>query len=373
VDPEFQTASVDRSPDDFRRSVLQIVAEFSPCSEEKLFIVAVNRDLRASRSLSLGDLKGLLHDCIQQLEEQGLLRIVAEEIVITEAGTRPPEAQTPNGTSPEPTPEKIVGYIREAIKQHQTVLAKEQTKSGQAEAEKGSGEDIIGDIESLSNGGDAASATDEEILDLTAELGGLEIVEDDAEPVTELTDGDIAAPSNGDDAAPSANDEEIYDLTAELGGLEIVEDDHRPVMGLAKADEPLDLGEPEPVDFERVVALYQAEQATISTTPQPKAHRLETAPKRAEPRTRATLTVGDRGGSAPTAEPMAGAEGSGQVFSGAAEMMRDIVMVLLLLAFAATSLLSWFNGKPTAVLMMLALLLLGSAFWGWRGSRLRRQ
>jgi cell pole-organizing protein PopZ len=140
VHSDFQTTSVSGSLDDFCRSMLQLVAELSPCSEERLFITAVNRELVGSRDLSLGDVKALLHKCVQQLEAQGLLKIHGEELVITEPGNGPLEAQGSTERAPEPTREEIPASIRQTIKDHEAGQATGQMEAPQAQADE-EGED----------------------------------------------------------------------------------------------------------------------------------------------------------------------------------------------------------------------------------------
>ena len=72
---------------DFCRSVLKIIAELSPCSEPKLFIVAANRGLAMFGDGSLGDLSKLLGQCVQELQACGVVEINGGQLVIAPAGS----------------------------------------------------------------------------------------------------------------------------------------------------------------------------------------------------------------------------------------------------------------------------------------------
>jgi len=95
--------------------------------------------------------------------------------------------------APEPTMEEILASIRRIITDDEAGQGKaaKPAQKAQSEDESLEGEadnQIIDDIARVLSGGGAAPANEneeEEILDLTAELGGLEIVEDDDEPVFE--------------------------------------------------------------------------------------------------------------------------------------------------------------------------------------------
>jgi hypothetical protein len=72
---------------DFCRLVLKIIAELSPCPEPNLFVVAANRGLERFGDGSLGDLRKLLSQCVQELQARGLVEINGEQLVITPAGS----------------------------------------------------------------------------------------------------------------------------------------------------------------------------------------------------------------------------------------------------------------------------------------------
>jgi hypothetical protein len=67
--------------------VLKIIAELSPCSEPKLFIVAANRGLARFGDGSLGDLSKLLGQCVQELQARGVVEINGGQLVIAPAGS----------------------------------------------------------------------------------------------------------------------------------------------------------------------------------------------------------------------------------------------------------------------------------------------
>jgi hypothetical protein len=77
---------------DFCRLVLKIIAELSPCPEPNLFVVAANRGLERFGDGSLGDLRKLLGQCVQELQARGLVEINGEQLVITHAGGAEDEA-----------------------------------------------------------------------------------------------------------------------------------------------------------------------------------------------------------------------------------------------------------------------------------------
>src|SRR5665811_1870095 len=85
--------------------------------------------------------------------------------------------------APEPTMEEILASIRRIITDDEAGQAKAQHATRQAQSDDDEGEadsQIIDDIARVLSGGVEAPANEEEeILDLTSELGGLEIVEDD--------------------------------------------------------------------------------------------------------------------------------------------------------------------------------------------------
>ena len=91
--------------------------------------------------------------------------------------------------APEPTMEDILASIRRIITDDDTGKAPADKAAAQSEDEGLEGEadnQIIDDIARvLTSGGDAPANEDEEIMDLTGELGGLELVEDEPEEILE--------------------------------------------------------------------------------------------------------------------------------------------------------------------------------------------
>jgi len=383
---DFQTTSVGGSLDDLCRSVLQTIAELSPCSEKKLFIVAVNRDLAASHHLSLGDFEVRLHKSVQQLEEQGLLKIHGGELVLTEPGNVPLEAQGDTALSPEPTKEEIVASIRPTIADHETGQADGQTETPQAQADECEGEADNQTITQPENGPLEAQGNTDGTLDLTME----EIVASIRQIITDFetgqADGPTAAPQaeadeeggsgindvgrapNCRDATATVDEGEILDLQTELGGLETIDGDDQAMVEVTEAHENLDLEQPKPSTLEKALAASKAGQVSSSATLKTELSQFESAPQQAKPGIDHESSFEDEREPVLTREPEPGSE---LVLTETAEMMRDIVTVLLLLALATLSVMSWFDGKLSgiAILMPFALLLVGSAVWGWRGLR----
>ncbi|MGC1134284.1 MAG: hypothetical protein WA941_15765, partial [Nitrososphaeraceae archaeon] len=94
--------------------------------------------------------------------------------------------------APEPTMEEILASIRRIISDDETGQAPPQ-RAAQAqheeenlEAEGEADDRVIADIARVLSGGTSAAGVDEEeeILDLTSELGGLELVEELEQPVS---------------------------------------------------------------------------------------------------------------------------------------------------------------------------------------------
>ena len=91
--------------------------------------------------------------------------------------------------APEPTMEDILASIRRIITDDDTGKAPADKAAAQSEDEGLEGEadnQIIDDIARvLTSGGDTPANEDEEIMDLTGELGGLELVEDEPKEIIE--------------------------------------------------------------------------------------------------------------------------------------------------------------------------------------------
>lgn len=143
--------------------------------------------------------------------------------------------------APEPTMEDILASIRRIItdddaSQDQTET---QAKAVQSEDEGLEGEadnQIIDDIARvLSAGGDAPANEDEEIMDLTAELGGLELVEDEPSELLEVAEAVDAAP-------------EFVEITGEIDEVfeldEVLPDVPEPVADVFETLESAELAEP---------------------------------------------------------------------------------------------------------------------------------
>ncbi len=199
VNSDFQSAPIDDSLDAFCRAVLKVIAEFSPCSEDRLFIVAATRELGGEQSL--GNLKKRLRAGLLQLIDKGAVEIQGEELVVTARGKSALEADAQAELAVEPIYDaeqtEIVTSIRRVITDDESSNSKAQSASSRREAKDESLEDredsqITEDVARvLSDRGAKAPENDveEEILDLAAELGGVEVVEDEADPVAEVTEG----------------------------------------------------------------------------------------------------------------------------------------------------------------------------------------
>src|SRR6516165_8891252 len=110
--------------------------------------------------------------------------------------------------APEPTMEEILASIRRIISDDESNSAKrsavpqsqdddEALELSEGEAESEADDKIINDIARVLSGGAAApveAAEEEDILDLTAELGGLEPVEEEVEAVELVAEAEAPAP-----------------------------------------------------------------------------------------------------------------------------------------------------------------------------------
>jgi hypothetical protein len=223
---------------EFSRTVLELVSELAPCSEEKLFIAAATRELRGAGNWSLLRLKQELHEALRQLADQGLVRINEQEISLTEPETIPLTGHGGVDTPSEPAMEEVLGSIRQIIRDNETAEAQAQTATPNAQTEnkglegKADNQIIDGIAGVLSSGGDEPADESEEIIDLTNELGGLELVEEEPEEVLEMAELADAAPTDLVDSSEAT--EELVELDEvppdgpepdilELEALEVVE------------------------------------------------------------------------------------------------------------------------------------------------------
>lgn len=357
----FQTTSVNDFLDSFCRSLLQIIAELSPCSEQKLFIVAVNRDLPESRELSLGDFKELLHKRLQQLEEQGFLKVSGEELVITRPEDASIEAQDDTERTPKPTREESIDLThqvtdREADSKIVTEPGSDflQAQTNSDRISDGLMEEIVASIHQIIRDLETGQADEQKE---TPQAQRDQEGEDDA--------NELMGTPNRRDAAVTIDEGEILDLTTELGCLEIVEDDDQLMVEATEFEEHLDREQPELATIEKGLATSKTGQLSRSTPNLPQFD--ETAAQQAKAGTGLGSSFKDQREPVSTLESM-GERGSGLLLTETAEMVRDIVMALLLLALAVLSVMSWFDGKFSSItlLMLAALLLVGSAVWGWR-------
>ena len=104
--------------------------------------------------------------------------------------------------APEPTMEEILASIRRIISEDEPSSARQPNASASQQDEEGlelaegeADDKIINDIARVLSGGGAPAVEEEEdILDLTAELGGLERVEE-LEPVQLAAEAEVPAPA----------------------------------------------------------------------------------------------------------------------------------------------------------------------------------
>ena len=151
--------------------------------------------------------------------------------------------------APEPTMEDILASIRRIITDDDTGKGQGDAPAAAAQTEDASLEgeadnQIIDDIARvLSSGGDEPANEDEEIMDLTGELGGLELVEEEPEETLE-----VAEPV---DAAPEFV--ESRDASDELVGLDTLQTDELQ-SDVPQADDPQpDALEPEMLEVAETV------------------------------------------------------------------------------------------------------------------------
>ena len=211
--------------------------------------------------------------------------------------------------APEPTMEEILASIRRIITDDETgqATAQDVAPKAQAEDESLEGEadnQIIDDIARvLSGDGDQAPANEEEeILDLAAELGGLEIVEDEpaveaaavpevAEVVEvleleeiEFVEEAAPAPPVVEQFAPeseptlSADEPQILQPTAP-DAVEAAPEVPQAAPEAVQHEPAQAAGEEAASALERAIAALRAGQPPASTTPQAEPFEFQTAPQ----------------------------------------------------------------------------------------------
>src|SRR5262245_51851117 len=87
LQPSSQAEPELNSWDDFCRSVLNLIAEMSPCPEPTLFVAVGLRGLQRFGDGTLEDLRKLLGRCVQELRERGLVEIKEGQLLISPAGS----------------------------------------------------------------------------------------------------------------------------------------------------------------------------------------------------------------------------------------------------------------------------------------------
>src|SRR5262245_35002293 len=86
LQPKPPAEPASSSWNEFCGLVLQIIAEFSPCPEPTLFVVAATRGLQRFGDGTLDELSKLVDRCTQELQARGVVRI-DEQRLITPAGS----------------------------------------------------------------------------------------------------------------------------------------------------------------------------------------------------------------------------------------------------------------------------------------------
>ena len=189
------------SSNEFQRSVLSIIEECSPCSEPKLFITAVARELPRDGGESLADLRDRLVQCAQDLKAHGLIEINEDDYVfvpttspdqpdiIDRMGKRPEESKRQQVEFEEVEEHKETGPLK-AKTEDRTVSVPEPTEEP---AESGS----------------TVSAEDEDadVLDLTSELDGAP--ESEKEEDASLVLDTSLEPAKEDASFTEAEDEDL--------------------------------------------------------------------------------------------------------------------------------------------------------------------
>ena len=174
--------------------------------------------------------------------------------------------------APEPTMEEILASIRRIISDDESNSAKrsavpqsqdddEALELSEGEAEDEADDKIINDIARVLSGGAAApveaAEEEEDILDLTAELGGLELVEEEVEAVELVAEAEAPAPEpeflpEPQELEPAPEPVEEEATQPEATALE------------AQASQPLSASEEAASALERAIAALRAGQLPTS-------------------------------------------------------------------------------------------------------------
>ena len=160
---------------DLSRFVLATIAELSPCSEKELLEEAASRKCR-----SVSDFSKLVLRCVQQLRAQGFVELIEERLIITGAGRKHLGAKLSAETIDE-----VLAHIRQILSKNKSSIEREAATQEGGAVERPTSDDTTRWFRSSSA---AAPVEEEEILELTSELGGLELVEDEGEIVVEILD-----------------------------------------------------------------------------------------------------------------------------------------------------------------------------------------
>src|SRR5262249_50885981 len=175
--------------------------------------------------------------------------------------------------APEPTMEEILASIRRIISDDESNSAKrsaapqsqdddEALELSEGEAESEADDKIINDIARVLSGGAPApveaAEEEEDILDLTAELGGLEPVEEEVEAIELVAEADAPAPEPEFLPEPQELEPTPEPVEEEAAQPEAV------AAGLAQASQPLSASEEAASALERAIAALRAGQLPTS-------------------------------------------------------------------------------------------------------------
>ncbi len=194
--------------------------------------------------------------------------------------------------APEPTMEDILASIRRIITDDDTGKAPADKAAAQPEDEGLEGEadnQIIDDIARvLTSGGDTPANQDEEIMDLTGELGGLELVEDEPEEILETLEVVDTSPEFVevtedsdellalDDVQPDILEPDVIEADMPEAEVEIVE-----TVEMMETVEVAEFAEPEEMELPaEEAAASEMPSMTPPPLPEPAA---EAAPAEAAP------------------------------------------------------------------------------------------
>ena len=181
--------------------------------------------------------------------------------------------------APEPTMEEILASIRRIISDDESNSAKrsaapqsqdddEALELSEGEAESEADDKIINDIARVLSGGAVApveaAEEEEDILDLTAELGGLEPVEEEVEAVELVAEAEAPAPEPEFLPEPQELEPAPEPVEEEAARPEAAAPEPEVAAGPAQASQPLSASEEAASALERAIAALRAGQLPTS-------------------------------------------------------------------------------------------------------------